>query len=117
MAQMLFVLAAAILLGFGALQELVVRGIWDSENQAFWLGLAGSLVCLLVVVATIALWRGRPFAPHLAWTAAVASVAFHLYGVLPPHHNVGMVALLLALSSGILLARSANRARRRIAAS
>src|SRR5688572_1970553 len=75
----------AIFLGFGAVEELVIRGIRGGEGQPLIIGVAGALVSLLLGLAALALWRQHRAAPRLASVAAVAAIAFHVYAALPPH--------------------------------
>jgi hypothetical protein len=60
-------------------------------------------VSLLLAASGIAFWRRRPTARRLLLLAAVSSVAFHVYAALPPHRNVGMLALLVGAGYGLVL--------------
>lgn len=93
----------ALFLGFGAVQELIERGIRGGETQPFFVGLVGIVVSLLLIVSGVALWRRRPEARGLAILAAVSSVLFHVYAALPPHRNVGLLALLVGAGYGLAL--------------
>lgn len=93
----------AALLGFGAVQELWVRGVRGGETQPFWIGLAGALVCALLALSGFALWRPLPGARTLVVLAAVSSIVFHVYAALPPHRNVGVAALIIGAGYGLLL--------------
>lgn len=105
----LFTVLVALFLGFGAAEEFIVRGVRGGEVQPLVVGLAGMVVSLLLAAAGIAIWRKRPAARRLALIAAVASVVFHVYAALPPHRNVGLLALLVGAGYGlILLAASLN---------
>ena len=86
----------AIFLGYGAVDELVVRGIRGGEDQPLVVGVAGALVSMLVGLAGLALWRQHRTARGLAIVAAVAAIVFHAYAAMPPHRNVGLLALLVA---------------------
>lgn len=103
MALALFGVLVALFLGFGAVEELVVRGIRGGEAQPFFIGLAGIVVSLLLAASGVALWRRWPAARRLVLLTAVASVAFHVYAALPPHRNVGVLALLVGAGSGLIL--------------
>lgn len=95
----------ATVLGFGAVQELVVRGIRGGELQPLIIGLAGTIVCVLLALATVALWRQHPGARQLAAGAAVAGIVFHVSAALPPHRYVGLLVLVIAVAySATLLA-------------
>lgn len=92
-----------LLLGFGAIQELVVRGIRGGEPQPLVVGLAGAVVSLLFLVSAVALWRELPWARRLAGVAAVGSIAFHAYAALPPHRNAGILALVIGVGYGLFV--------------
>ena len=96
------VLVAAAL-GFGAVQELVVRGVRGGEVQAFVVGLLGAVVSLSLGLAALAQWRRRTGARRMAIIAALAAIVFHAYAALPPHRYVGMFALLIAVVYAVIL--------------
>jgi hypothetical protein len=98
------------LLGFGAVQELVVRGIRGGETQPLIVGAIGALVSLLLGAAALAVWRQRPGARRIAVVAALAAIVLHAYAALPPHRNVGMLALLIAVCYAVILLVAALRA-------
>jgi hypothetical protein len=98
-----FSIVVALFLGFGAVQELVVRGVRGGEIQPFFVGLVGIIVSVLLASSSIALWRKWPIARHLVILAAISSLAFHLYAALPPHRNVGLLALLVGAGYGVIL--------------
>jgi hypothetical protein len=106
----------AALLGFGAVQELVVRGIRGGEVQPLIVGLIAAIVNILLLFAAVAVWRQASGARRTAIVAAVAAIVVHAYAALPPHRNVGMFALAVAVTyAGILLLaglRSSGGARR-----
>jgi hypothetical protein len=93
----------ATLLGFGAVEELVVRGVRGGEVQPLLVGLAGAFVSLLLVLAVLALWRHHVSARPLAIVAAIAATVFHAYAALPPHRYVGFLVLALATVYGAVL--------------
>jgi hypothetical protein len=93
----------ALALELGAVQELLVRGVRGGETQPLVIGTIGALVSALVLVAAMALWRRTAGAPRLALLGAALAVAFHAYAALPPHRNVGFVALLLAVMASAVL--------------
>ena len=88
----------ATFLGFGAVQELVVRGIRGGEIQPLIIGLAGAIVSVLLALAPVALWRQHRGARQLAGVAAVAGVVFHVSAALPPHRYVGILVLVIAVA-------------------
>jgi hypothetical protein len=91
----------AVLLGFGALQELYVPGIQGGQAQAFWVGAVGAIVCVLLIASSVALWRRWKGAREFAISAALLFIGFHLYASLPPHRNVGVLTALVACAYGI----------------
>ncbi len=93
----------ALFLGYGAVEEFVVRGIYDGEAQPLVVGLAGMAVSVLLLATGVAYWRRRPSARRLLLVAAVASVLFHVYAALPPHSNVGVLAPLVGAGYGLVL--------------
>ncbi len=93
----------AIFLGSGAVKELVIRGVQGGEVQPFFVGLIGSAVSVLMVSFGVALWRKHPAAHSLALPTALASLAFHVCAALPPHRNVGLLALLVGAGYGLIL--------------
>ena len=93
----------ALVLGAGALQELIVRGVQGGEVQPFWIGVGGLVVCALLLLAAFAMWKRWPSAGRLATLAGSLSIAFHLYAALPPHRNVGGLALVLGLGVGLAM--------------
>lgn len=99
----LFSILVALFLGYGAVEELIVRGIRGGEAQPFVIGLVGIVVSVLLAVAGVAFWRRWPAARRLVLIAALASVAFHVYAALPPHRNVGLLALLVGAGYGLIL--------------
>ena len=96
-------IVVALFLGYGAVEELIVRGVRGGETQPFVIGAVGIVVSALLVASGIALWRRRSGARRLALVAAVASVLFHVYAALPPHRNVGILVLLIGAGYGLLL--------------
>jgi hypothetical protein len=91
----------ALLLGFGALQELYVLGIQGGQVRPFWLGAIGAVVCVLLIVSSVALWRRWKGAREFAISAALLFIGFHLYASLPPHRNVGVLMALVACGYGL----------------
>jgi len=96
-------LLVAAFLGFGAIEELVVRGIRGGEVQPLIVGLVGAVVSMLLAVAALALSRQRAAARGLAIVAGLAAIAFHAYAAMPPHRNVGFLVLVVAAAYGAVL--------------
>lgn len=99
----LFSILVALFLGYGAVEELIIRGVRGGEVQPFFVGLVGIIVSVLLTISGIALWRQWPTARRLVLLAAISSVAFHVYAALPPHRNVGLLALLVGAGYGLIL--------------
>jgi hypothetical protein len=99
------------LLGLGGLQELFVRGIWNGELQPLLIGAFGALVSAMLLVAALAMWRKWSQRPRIAAIAGALSIAFHVYGALPPERNVGLLAMTLGVGIGIALLVYAIRRR------
>ncbi|HJU69834.1 MAG TPA: hypothetical protein VJ650_16470 [Gemmatimonadaceae bacterium] len=91
-----FGILVAAFLGFGAVQELVVRGIQGGEVQPLIVGVTGTVVSLLLALAALALGRRQQRARPLAIVAAIAAILFHVYAALPPHRYVGLLVLVIA---------------------
>src|SRR5688572_15024972 len=93
----------ALMLGFGAAQEFIVRGLQGREAQPFFIGLAGIAVSVLFIASGVAMLRKWPNARRLVIITAVASILFHVYAALPPHRNVGLPALIIGAGYGLVL--------------
>lgn len=92
-----------LLTGFGAVQEIIVRGIIDREIQPLIIGLAGTAVSVLFLISGIAMWRKWPRTRRLVIVTAILSILFHVYAALPPHRYVGPVALIVGAGYGLVL--------------
>ena len=93
----------ALLNGFGAVQEFIVRGLIDREVQPFVIGLAGIAVSVLFLISAFAMWRKWANERQWAIVTAISSIVFHVYAALPPHRNVGIVALIVGAGYGVVL--------------
>ena len=100
-----------LMLGFGGLQELFVRGIWNGERQPMLIGAAGALTAALLLLAALAMWRRWAVWPRVAVLAGASSVAFHVSAALPPERNVGAFALMSGVGIGVVLLAHALRSR------
>ena len=96
-------IAVALFLGYGAVDELWTRGIRGGETQPLVVGTVGALVSLLLLISGVARWRRAANARRLQTIAAVLVVAFHAYAALPPHRNVGIMVLVVAVAYGLVL--------------
>lgn len=93
----------ALVLGFGAVQEVIVPGILGGGVQPLIIGLIGAVVSVLFLISGIAMLRKSPHARHLAIITAILSVLFHVFAALPPHRNVGPPALIIGAGYGLFL--------------
>lgn len=92
-----------LLIGFGAVQELIATGIRNGEPQPFVFGLAGIVVSVLFLTSGVAMWRKWPSARRLVIVTAISSILFHVYAALPPHRKMGFVALIVGAGYGLVL--------------
>jgi len=93
----------ALLTGFGAVQEIIVRGIIDHEVYPAIIGTIGTVISILFLLTGIAMWRKWPSARRLAIVTAILSIVFHVYAALPPYRNVGPAALIVGAGFGVVL--------------
>jgi hypothetical protein len=98
----IFSILAALALGFGAVQEFIVRGLGNGEVEPGTLGVVAAIVCALMIFAAVAYARRAPYARPLLVVTGVFSLVVHGYGALPPHY-VGRLALLVAVASAVVL--------------
>ena len=98
----IFSILAALALGFGAVQEFVVRGLGNGEVEPGTLGVVAAIVCVLMMFAGVAYARRAPYARTLLVVTGVVSLLVHGYGALPPHY-IGRLALLVAVTSAMVL--------------
>lgn len=108
----------ALVLGFGAVQEVIVPGIRDGEvqPQPFFIGIAGIVVSVLFIVSGVAMLRPSASARRLVLITAVLSILFHVYAALPPHRNVGPPALIIGVGYGLVLLIYALKGRKAVPA-
>ena len=80
-----------------------MRGIIDRELQPLIISLIGLVVSLLFLTSGVAMWRKWPDTRRLIIITAILSILFHAYAALPPHRNVGPVALIVGTGYGLVL--------------
>ena len=102
-------LIAALLLGKAGFDEMLELGIRGGLVQPFWAGVVGMTVSVGIAVAGVAVWQQWKHARTLATVAGVLSIAFHVYGALPPHRNVGIIGAVVGVVIGTVLLLSGRR--------
>src|SRR5688572_29152747 len=101
-----------LFLGYGAVEQFLVRGIREGLPQPAILGAAATVASALLIFSGVARLKRMPDHRRLALVAAALIVMVHAYGVLPPHRNVGMLAAVLGIGYGaVLLLTTALRGR------
>jgi hypothetical protein len=93
----------ALLTGFGALEHLVVRGIRHGQMQPLLLSLLAVIVSVLFITSGIALLRRWPTVRQLITLTGTLSILLHVYGVLPPHRNMGFLVLIVGAGYGLVM--------------
>lgn len=93
----------ALLTGFGAAQEFIIRGIRDRQMQPFLISLAGIIVSILFLTSGIAMLRQWPTVRRLIALTGTLSILLHVYGALPTHRNMGFVALIVGAGYGLVM--------------
>jgi hypothetical protein len=93
----------ALLTGFGALQALIIDGIRDRQLQPLLLSLVAILVSILFITSGIALLGRWSKARRLIIATAMLSILLHVYGVLPPHRNMGFFVLIVGAGYGLVM--------------
>jgi hypothetical protein len=98
-----FNVLVALLTGFGALQEFIIRGIRDRQMQPLLLSLMAIIVSILFITSGIALLRRWPAVRRLITITGTLSILLHIYGVLPPHRNMGFFVLIVGAGYGLVM--------------
>ena len=71
--------------------------------QPLLISLAGIIVSILFVTSGIALLRQWPAVRRLIILTGTLSILLHVYGALPPHRNMGFVALIVGAGYGLVM--------------
>jgi len=93
----------ASLIGFGALQQFVIDGIGDRRLQPTLLSFAAIIVSILFMTSGIAVLRQWPSVRRLITLTGTLSIVLHVYGVLPPHRNMGFLVLIIGAGYGLAM--------------
>jgi len=96
-------LLVALLTGFGALQHFIVQGIRDRQMQPLLFSLVAILVSILFITSGIAMLRRWPTVRRLIVLTGTLSILLHVYGALPPHRNMGFLALIVGAGYGLVM--------------
>ncbi len=93
----------ALLIGFGALQEFIVGGIGYGKMQPLLISLVGIVVSMLFISSGIALLCQWSNVRRLIISTGTLSILLHVYGALPPHRNMGLIALIVGAGYGLAM--------------
>ncbi|HEU4875455.1 MAG TPA: hypothetical protein VFT44_20270 [Pyrinomonadaceae bacterium] len=93
----------ALVMGFFAVREFAFSGIRDGQFQPFVLSSAAILVSILFIISAVAMLREWTIARSLVLITGVSSLLVHVYGTLPPHRNMGYLALLIGAGYAVLM--------------
>ncbi|HEV7396776.1 MAG TPA: hypothetical protein VGN86_09735 [Pyrinomonadaceae bacterium] len=96
-------MVVGLLIGFGAVQEFIIRGIVDQQTQPRLISLAGIIVSILFITCGVGLLRRWSSVHRLITLAGTLSVLLHVYAALPPHRNMGFLALIVGAGYGLLM--------------
>lgn len=93
----------ALVLGFFAVREFAFSGIRDGQFQPLVLSSAAILVSILFIISAVAMLREWTIARSLVLITGVSSLLVHVYGALPPHRNMGYLALLIGAGYAVVM--------------
>ena len=93
----------ALALGFGAVQEFAIGGIRYGQLRLFVLSSAAIMVSILFIISAVAMLREWTIARSLVLITGMSSLLVHVYGALPPHRNMGYLALLLGAGYAVVM--------------
>lgn len=94
-------IVVAFVLGYPAVRELAVRGARD--GQLLFLGSAAILVSILFIISSVAMLREWAAVRSLVFITGVLSLLVHVYGALPPHRNMGYLALIIGAGYAVVM--------------
>jgi hypothetical protein len=87
----------------GAWQGFIVWGILNPQMQPLLVSLSGIIVSLLFAISAIAMLGRWPKARGLIILTGTLSILLHVYGALPPHRNMGILALIVGAGYGLVV--------------
>ena len=90
----------AFTLGFPAVREFVFG---NGQVQTLFLSAAAILVSILFMISAVAVLLEWTTVRSLLLMTGVLSILVHVYGALPPHRNMGYVALLIGAGYGLVM--------------
>ena len=93
----------AITMGLAAVREFSITDVRDGRLQPVFLSSAVILVCVLFIISAVAILREWSAERSLVIITGVLSVLVHAYGTLPPHRNMGYLALLIGAGYGLVM--------------
>ena len=93
----------SLAIGFGAIQHFIFDGVGERQLQPSLLGLGATFVSIMYLTTGIALFRQWPTEGRLINLTGMLSILLHVYGVLPPHRNMGFFVLMLGAGYGLLM--------------
>ena len=106
----------ALTMGFYAVQEFAVHVRDDGRLQPFFLSSAAIIVSLMFIISAVAMLREWSAVRSWVFMTGVLSLLVHVYGALPPHRNMGYLALLIGAGYAVVMMSvyQANALTRRI---
>ena len=96
-------IVVALLTAYGALPEFIISSLFSRQLQPFLVSLLGIIVSLLFVTSGIAMLRRWATTRRLIIVTGTLSILLHVYGALPPHRIMGIVALIVGAGYGLLM--------------
>jgi hypothetical protein len=93
----------ALSTGFGAVQEFVIGGVRVRQIQPFLLSSVAIGVSVLFLISAVAMLRRWVAVRPLVILTGTLSILLHIYGVLPPHRNMGFLILIIGAGYGLVM--------------
>ncbi|HZI61448.1 MAG TPA: DUF4440 domain-containing protein [Pyrinomonadaceae bacterium] len=93
----------AVTMGSAAVQEFSIRDVRGGQLQPFFLSSAVIIVSVLFIISAVAILRESSAERSLVIITGVLSIVVHVYGTLPPHGNMGYLALLIGAGYGLVM--------------